>query len=181
MFLDSFPSVRDVLGGGHQAYHVAGELARRNIPVIVGSALTPTVDSDDPITAAWRNAAILQDRGVRVAFTTSFSPQGVSEVRNLPYAAARAVAYGMPEDAALRALTLGAAEVLGLGERMGSLDVGKRADLIITNGNPMQILTHVERMWIAGEEMPLVSRHTELYQQFRGRNGPVARPVTQQQ
>ena len=180
MFLDSFPRVKAVLGGGHQAYHAAGELARRNIPVIVGSGLTPTVDRDDPITAGWRNAAILAGRGVRVAFTTSFSPQGVSEVRNLPYAAARSVAYGLPEDAALRGLTLGAAEILGLGDRLGSLDAGKRADLIITSGNPMQILSQVERMWIAGEEMPLVSRHTELYHQFRGRNGPVARPVTQQ-
>lgn len=180
MFLDSFPKVKAVLGGGHQAYHVAGELAKRNIPVIVGSALTPTVDRDDPVTAAWRNAAILQERGVKIAFTTSFSPQGVSEIRNLPYAAARAVAYGLPETEGVRALTLGAAEILGLGDRLGSLDVGKRADVIITSGNPMQILTHVERMWINGEEMPLVSRHTELYHQFRPRGAATPRPVTQQ-
>ncbi|HSJ15527.1 MAG TPA: amidohydrolase family protein [Longimicrobiales bacterium] len=176
MFLDSFPTVKAVLGGGHQAYHVAGELARRDIPVIVGSQLTPTVDRDDPVTAAWRNAAILRERGVRVAFTTSFSPEGVSELRNLPYAAARAVAYGLPEAEALRALTLSAAEIMGLGAELGSLDPGKRADLIITTGSPLQILSNVERMWIAGEEMPLVSRHTELYHQFRNR-GAGARPA----
>ena len=175
MFLDSFPTVKAVLGGGHQAYHVASELARRSIPVIVGSQLTPTVDRDDPVTAAWRNAAILRERGVLVAFTTSFSPEGVSEIRNLPYAAGRAVAYGLTEAEALRGLTLSAAEILGSAGQLGSLDPGKRADLIITTGSPLQILTRVERMWIAGEEVPLVSRHTELYHQFRGRGAPPPR------
>jgi imidazolonepropionase-like amidohydrolase len=172
MFLDSFPTVRAVVGGGAQAYHVAAELARRNIPVIVGSTFEPTANRDDPVTAAWRNAEILRSAGVRVAFTSSFSPEGVSELRNLPYAAAKAVAYGMPRDDAFRALTLGAAEILGLDGVLGSLDVGKRADLIVTNGDPLQILAHVERMWIGGEEVPLASKHTQLYEQFRGRRGP---------
>jgi imidazolonepropionase-like amidohydrolase len=175
MFLDSFPRVRAVIGGGAQAYHIAPELARRNIPVIVGSTFEPTISRDDPVTAAWRNAEILRRAGVKVAFTTSFSPEGASELRNLPYAGAKAVAYGMPRDEAYRALTLNAAEILGLGDRMGSLDVGKRADLIITNEDPMQILANVERMWIGGEEVPLASKHSRLYEQFRGRN---AVPVT---
>jgi imidazolonepropionase-like amidohydrolase len=175
MFVDSFPAVRPVVGGGAQAYHVAAELARRNIPVIVGSTFEPTISRDDPVTAAWRNAAILREAGVKVAFTTSFSPEAASELRNLPYAAAKAVAYGMPRDEAYRAITLSAAEILGLGDRMGSLDVGKRADLIITNDDPLQILATVERMWIGGEEVPLVSRHTRFYEQFRGRQvAPVA-------
>jgi imidazolonepropionase-like amidohydrolase len=172
MFLDSFPAVRAVVGGGAQAYHVAAELAQRQIPVIVGSTFEPTVNRDDPVTAAWRNAEILRQAGVQVAFTTSFSPELASELRNLPYAGAKAVAYGMPRDEAFRALTLNAAEILGLGERMGSLDVGKRADIIVTNGDPMQIVTTVERMWIGGEEMPLVSRHSRFYEQFRGREAP---------
>jgi imidazolonepropionase-like amidohydrolase len=175
LFLDSFPAVRAVIGGGAQAYHVAEELARRGIPVIIGSTFEPTIDRDDPVTAAWRNAAILHAAGVRIAFTTSFSPEGASELRNLPYAAAKAVAYGMPRDAAYRAVTLSAAEILGLGDRMGSLDPGKRADIIITSEDPLQILATVERMWIGGEEVPLASRHTRLYEQFRERQAtPVA-------
>src|SRR5690606_16300203 len=126
MFLDTFPTVRAVVGGGSQAYHVAAELARRNIPVIVGSTYEPTPYRDDPITAAWRNAEILRANGVRVSVTTSFSPEGASELRNLPYAAAKAVAYGMPRVEAYRAITLGAAEILGLDDRMGSIDAGKR-------------------------------------------------------
>jgi imidazolonepropionase-like amidohydrolase len=175
MFLDSFPAVRAVIGGGDQAFHVAEELARRSIPVIVGSTFTPTANRDDPATAGWRNAEILRSNGVKVAFTTSFSPEGASELRNLPYAAAKAVAYGMPRDEAYRAITLSAAEILGLGDRMGSLDAGKRADIIITNDDPLQILANVERMWIGGEEMPLVSRHTRFYEQFRNRQSA---PVT---
>jgi imidazolonepropionase-like amidohydrolase len=177
MFLDSFPAVRAVVGGGAQAYHVAAELARREIPVIVGSTFEPTISRDDPVTAAWRNAEILRQAGVKVAFTTSFSPEAASELRNLPYAGAKAVAYGMPRDEAYRALTLNAAEILGLGHRMGSIDVGKRADIIVTNDDPMQILANVERMWIGGEEMPLVSRHSRFYEQFRGRE---ARPVAEE-
>jgi adenine deaminase len=81
----------------------------------------------------------------------------------------KAVAYGMPRDDAYRALTLSATEILGLDERTGSIDPGKRADLIRTNGDPLQILSHVERMWIGGEEVPLVSKHTRLYEQFGNR------------
>jgi hypothetical protein len=180
MFLDTFPAVRAVIGGGAQAYHVAEELARRSIPVIVGSNFEPNRFRDDPLTAAWRNAETLRVAGVKVAFTTSFSPEGASELRNLPYAAARAVAYGMPRAEAYRALTLTPAEILGLADRMGSIDAGKRADLILTNGDPLQILAQVERMWIGGEEVPLVSKHTRLYEQFRNRTPATitAQPVT---
>jgi imidazolonepropionase-like amidohydrolase len=171
MFLDSFPNVRAVIAGGAQAYHIAPELARRSIPVIVGSTFEPTISRDDPVTAAWRNAEILRQAGVKVSFTTFFSPETASELRNLPYAAAKAVAYGMPRDEAFRAVTQNAAEILGLGDRMGTLDVGKRADIIIVNDDPLQILATVERMWIGGEEMPLVSKHSRLYEQFRDRRG----------
>jgi imidazolonepropionase-like amidohydrolase len=176
MFLDSFPSVRAVIAGGAQAYHIAADLAARNIPVIVGSTFEPTISRDDPVTAAWRNAEILRQAGVKVAFTTSFSPETASELRNLPYAAAKAVAYGMPRDEAFRAITQNAAEILGLGDRMGTLDVGKRADVIIVNDDPLQILATVERMWIGGEEMSLVSKHSRLYEQFRDRQWTA--PVT---
>jgi imidazolonepropionase-like amidohydrolase len=173
MLLDTFPAIDAVIAGGAQAYHVAEQLATRGIPVIVGSTFTPTSDRDDPVMAAWENAEILRRHGVKVAFTTSFSPEGASELRNLPYAAAKAVAYGMPRDDAYRAITLSAAEILGLDDRMGSLDVGKRADIIITDGDPLQILAHVDRMFIGGEEMPLVSKHTRLYEQFKDRQAPV--------
>ncbi len=183
MFLDSFPQVKAVLGGGAQAFRIAAELAQRDIPVIVGTNLTPSDYRDDPVTSPWRNAAILHDAGVRVAFTTSFSPEGVSEVRNLPYTAARAVAYGMERDDAFAGLTQNAAEILGLGGILGTLETGKRADVIVTTGDPMQITSHVTRMFIAGDEMPLASKHTRLYQQFmqRGPGGVVTEETVLQQ
>lgn len=165
MFLETFPDVRAVLVEGDQAFRVAAELAARDIPVIVGSPLRPTMDRDDPVTAGWENAAILHRAGVRVAFGTN----DVADVRNLPYHAAKAAAFGLPSDEALRAVTLTPAEILGLGDRLGSIDVGKRADLIVTDGDPLQIVTTVERAFIAGEEVSLESRHTRLWRQFRER------------
>jgi imidazolonepropionase-like amidohydrolase len=164
---DSFPDMKPVIVGGDQAFRVAEELAERNIPVIVGSGLSPTMDRDDPVSAGWRNAGILAGAGVKIAFGTN----DVANVRNLPYHAARSVAYGLSADDAMRALTLNAAEILGVGDQMGSIEVGKRADLIVTDGDPMQIITHVDRAFINGVEVPLGSKHTDLFKKFRNRRG----------
>lgn len=166
LFLDKFEDVNAVIVGGDQAYRMAGELAGRGIPVIVGSALRPTMDREDPIEAGWANARILHAAGVKIAFST----QDYAEVRNLPYHAARAVAFGLPEDVALRAVTLGPAEILGLGSEMGSIEMGKRGDLIVTDGDPLQIVTTVERAFIGGREVSLESKHTRLYEEFRERH-----------
>jgi imidazolonepropionase-like amidohydrolase len=166
MFLDEFPDVRAVIVGGDQAFRVAEELARREMPVVVGSALRPTMDRDDPISAGWENARILHAAGVKIAFST----QDYANVRNLPYNAARAAAFGLPKEVALRAVTLTPAEILDLGSEMGSIEVGKRADLIVTDGDPLQIVTNVERVFIGGEEMSMESKHTRLYKQFKDRH-----------
>lgn len=168
LFLEKFPRMRGVIVGGDQAFRVARELAARQVPVVVGSMLTPTSDRDDPITAAWENPALLHQAGVKVAFTTQYVPN-TTDVRNLPYHAARAAAYGLPKDVALRAVTLTAAEILGVGDVMGSLEPGKRADFIVTDGDPLQIVTQVERVWIGGEEQSMETRHTQLWKQFRDR------------
>ncbi len=166
LFLEKFPDMKGVIVGGDQAFRVANELATQDIPVIVGSVLSPTSDRDDPISAAWSNAGILHAAGVKVSFGTN----DIANVRNLPYFAAKSVAFGLPEEEGLRAVTLNAAEILGLGDLMGSIDVGKRADLIVTDGDPLQIVTQVERAFIAGEEVPLESKHTRLWRQFRERH-----------
>jgi hypothetical protein len=169
LVLDSFPQMKGVIVGGDQAYRLAAELATRRIPVVVGSEIVPTIDENDPITAGWENAARLHRAGVRVSFTTQFG-EGTTDVRNLPYHAARAVAYGLPPDVALRAVTLTAAELIGQGASMGSLEPGKRADIIVTTGDPLQIVTTVERVFIDGKEVSTDSRHTRLYEQFKDRH-----------
>ena len=134
--------------------------------MIVGSALTPTMDRDDPVSAGWSNAGILHAAGVKVSFGTN----DVANVRNLPYHAAKSVAFGLPQEEALRAVTLNTAEILGLGDQMGSIEAGKRADLIVTDGDPLQIVTQVERVFIDGVEVSVESKHTRLWKQFRNRH-----------
>ncbi len=167
LFLDRFPDVRAVIIGGDEAHRYAEELGERRIPVVVGTGQGVTRDRDDPYHAAWSNAAILHEAGVPVAFTTD----NVANVRNLPYHAARHWAYGLPRDVALRAVTLTPAEILGLGGEMGSITPGKRADLVLTDGDILQITTHVERMWIGGDEVdPHDNKQYRLYQEFKDRH-----------
>ncbi len=163
LFLDKFPDVRAVIVGGDHAHRLATELAERRIPVVLGTGQGVTGDRDDPHHAAWTNAAILHEAGVAVAFSTG----DIANVRNLPYHAARHWAYGLPRDVALRAITLTPAEILGLGGEMGSITPGKRADLVLADGDILQITTNIERMWIGGDEVqPRDNKHYELYQEF---------------
>jgi imidazolonepropionase-like amidohydrolase len=165
LFLDKFPNVRAVVVGGDQAFRVADELARRRVAVILENVIAPTSDRNDPVTARWENAGILHAAGVKV----SFAVDGVEQTRNLPYHAAKAAAFGLPKEEALRAVTINTAEILGLGSEMGTIEPGKRADLIITTGDPLQIVTQIERAFIGGLEVSLESKHTQLYEQFRNR------------
>ena len=164
LFLDEFPEVRAVIVGGAAAHHVATELAARNIPVVLSTGLDVTQDRDEAHDAAWANAAALHAAGVAVAFSTG---GGAADVRNLPIMAARHRAYGLPDGIALRAVTLTPAEILGLGAEMGSIAPGKRADLLVTSGDLLQITTQVERIWIGGDEVdPRDNKHWELYRKF---------------
>jgi imidazolonepropionase-like amidohydrolase len=172
LFAERFPEIRPVVLGGTQAFRVADELASRAIPVIlnIDAALRPTSDRDDSITASFRNAQRLDAAGVQIGFASDQGNGGDGLARNLPYMAAWSVAFGLPEEAAIRAVTLGNAEILGLGERMGSLEAGKRADVIVTDGSPLQMLTTVERMFVGGVEVdPSDNKHTRLYEEFRTR------------
>jgi len=167
LFLEEFPRVRGVVLGGDQAYRLADDLAAAGVPVIVGSGRSPTMDRDDPVTAGWENAARLHAAGVKVAFATG----SVADVRTLPEHAARAAAYGLPRRIALQGITLAPAEILGLGQVTGSIEEGKRADLIVTDGDPLQITTGVERIFVGGEEFAPESQHTRLWKEFRDRRG----------
>ncbi len=167
LFLDEFPAVKPVIIGGADAWRVADELGQRGIPVALNTGNSVTGDRDDPIDAAWSDAAVLYQAGVPVAVTTT----DISLVRNLPYYAARHWAYGLPHDAAVRAVTLTPAEIMGLGGEMGSITPGKRADLILTDGDLLEITTHVNRMWIDGNEVnPRDNKHDRLYDEFKDRN-----------
>jgi imidazolonepropionase-like amidohydrolase len=169
LFAEEFPTIRPVILGGTQAFRVADQLARADVPVVLtlSAAYRPTPDRDDSITASYRNAARLVAAGVRVGFASDEGAGGDGLARNVPYMAAWSVAFGLPEDAAVRAVTLDNARILGLGDTMGSLEPGKRADILVTDGSPLQMLTSIEHMFVGGVEVdPMDNKHTDLYEAF---------------
>jgi imidazolonepropionase-like amidohydrolase len=106
--------------------------------------------------------AQLQKRGVKIAFAT----YGVEFNRNLPYAAGYAVAFGLPYDEAMKAITLNPAEMWGMGDKLGSLDAGKLANVVIANGDPLDVRTSVQQVYIDGVEIPMVTRQTRLRDEY---------------
>jgi imidazolonepropionase-like amidohydrolase len=154
-----------ILSGGVEAHRVADKLKAKNIPVIVGPVLRMPNREDDPYDAAFANAGLLSKAGVKIAFQTLES----AEARDLPYHAGMASAFGLPKEEALRAVTIYAAEILGVADLIGSIEQGKIANLIVTDGDPLEIRTQVKHLFINGRQIPLTSRHTELYEKYKAR------------
>lgn len=163
-FADEF-KLKVILADAQDAAAVAPELKRRNIPVILGPILALPPREDDPYDLLFTNAKVLHDNGVRFAIQSS----DAHNARNLPYHAAACAAFGLPKEEALKAITIYPAEIFGVADRVGSLEVGKLANVIVTDGDPLEIRTNVRRVFIGGEEIPMDSRHTLLYEKFRNR------------
>jgi len=145
------------------AQDVLDEIASYHVPVIVG----PIYDfprPDERYDAVSSLPAELQKRGVKIAIATAGRDMGGS--RNLPYAAGYAVAYGLPYDEALKAITLNPAEMFGLGDKLGSLDVGKTANVVVANGDPLDVRTSVKQVFIDGNAIPMASRQTKLRDEY---------------
>jgi imidazolonepropionase-like amidohydrolase len=122
-------------------------------------------NEDDPYDAAFANAGLLSKAGVKIAFQTLQS----AESRDLPYHAGMASAFGLPREEALKAVTIYPAEIFGVADRIGSIEQGKIANLIVTDGDPLEIRTQVKHLFINGHAVPLTSRHTELYEKYKAR------------
>jgi len=157
--------LRVFIAGGQEAWKVADRLALADVPVLLGPVLALPSGPDEPYDAPFANAALLQRAGVRFAFRSNES----ASARDLPYHAGMAVAFGLPEDAALRALTADAAAILGLDDEIGTLSPGKRADVLVADGSPLQVRTHLVHLFIGGREVGLETRHTQLYERYRQR------------
>lgn len=154
-----------ILAGGADVVAVMPELKKRDIPVLLGPILALPPREDDPYDFLFTNAAALNAAGVRFAIRTTEA----HNTRSLPYHAATCAAFGLPKDVALKAITIYPAEIFGVADKIGSLDVGKVANVIVTDGDPLEIRTNVRRVFIGGEEMPLDSLHTLLYEKFSKR------------
>jgi imidazolonepropionase-like amidohydrolase len=154
-----------IIAGGAEANYVAALLKEKNIPVIVGERLTMPARPDDFHASSYQLAGELAKAGVRVAFSTGDN----TNVRLLPYNAAMSVAWGMNRDAAVRALTIGAAEILGIADRVGSIEPGKDANLFIAKGDPLEIRTPITHVFIAGQDVGLANKHLALYEKYINR------------
>ena len=162
-----------VLAGGREAVEVADLLAEKQIPVILGFVASTPRDDDDPYDDPYRLPAKLAEAGVELAFASGagggFGPGGPHASRTLPYEVAMAVAFGLDRSTAIAALTLAPAEMLGVGDRLGSIEPGKLANLVILDGDPFDIRTRVRHLLIAGREVSLDNRHDRLYELYRSR------------
>ncbi|HLB92571.1 MAG TPA: amidohydrolase family protein [Terriglobales bacterium] len=136
-------------------------VASLKVPVIVGPIYEQPKD-DERYDAVYSLPAQLYKRGVKIVFA-SYSAHNV---RNLPDAAGFATAFGLPYDEALKAITLNAAEIWGVADQLGSLDVGKTANIVMANGDPLDVKTDVKQVYIQGKAIPMVSRQTQLRDQY---------------
>lgn len=161
-------NLKAVLVGAPDAWKEAKLLHDANIPVIIeaaGKALLDanvTVSDWDPYDTPYALPALLKKAGVKFAFMTD----SYNECFNLPHRAAESCAYGLSRDAMYKALTLDAAEILGVGELVGSIQPGKLGNLVISDGDPCELTSNIRYVFIDGKPVPLVSKHTRLRDQY---------------
>jgi imidazolonepropionase-like amidohydrolase len=154
-----------ILSGAIDSWKVAGELKKRNVPVILGPVMTLPQETYDPYDAPFACAAKLHDAGVKFCIRSS----GTTNTRNLPYEAAMAVSYGLPAEEGLKAVTLYPAQILGVADQLGSIEPGKRANLVLTNGDILQASTQVLAVFIDGKPLEPTNKQTRLYERYRER------------
>ncbi len=156
--------LRMILNGLTQSQGIFDKIASWKLPVILGSIY------EDPkawerYDAVYKVPGELSKRGVKIAFASFDAHQ----VRNLPYAAGFAVAFGLPYDEAMKALTLYPAQIWGVDDQLGSLDVGKTANVVVANGDPLDVTTDVKHVFIQGREIPMVNKQTELRDRYQNK------------
>jgi imidazolonepropionase-like amidohydrolase len=158
--------LKPIIIGGADAWKITGLLKEKNVPVILTGVLTLPLREDDAYDALYENAAKLQQAGVRFCISTG---NDGPEVRNLPYNAGMAAAFGLPKEEALKSVTLYPAQIMNVADRLGTIEKGKIANLVVTDGDLLEARTHVRHLFIDGRHVPLTSRHTELNDAFKSR------------
>jgi imidazolonepropionase-like amidohydrolase len=158
-----------ILAGGRDAWMAADQLAAKKVPLIYEHVFTLPARDTDPYDVHFRAPALLRKAGVTVAFG---GRRQAASLRNLPYEAAQAAAFGLPAEEALKGLTLYPAQILGVAGRLGSIEPGKEATIFAADGHILDIRANVKRMWIAGREVSLETRHTRLYDRYKQRPLP---------
>jgi imidazolonepropionase-like amidohydrolase len=156
---------RIVILGGSEAWKVVELLAEKHVPVILGPTQGLPSGEDERYDERYTQPAKLHAAGVTFAISTF----NASSSRTLPYEAGTAVPHGLAAEEALKAITLYPAQILGVAGRLGTIERGKLANLIVTNGDPLEIRTQMTHLVIRGREVSLVSKHEELYRKYKAR------------
>jgi imidazolonepropionase-like amidohydrolase len=154
-----------ILADAYEAYKVLPLIKSHGISVVLGPTWSLPLNPDDPYDQPNTTPSLLYKAGIKFSIATFSS----KSTRNLPYQAAAAVPFGLPHDEAYKAVSLNAAEIFGLGKRLGSIDEGKVADLIVTDGDPMEAATHVTLEFIGGKPVDLDTRQKKLYEKYLAR------------
>jgi imidazolonepropionase-like amidohydrolase len=157
---------RVILVGADDAWRVAHELKARDIAVIAGPMLAMPERRYEPYDQSFTLPEKLREAGVRYCVSDGGGGMDATNARNLPYHAAMAAAFGLPRDEALKSVTLYPAQILGVADRVGSLEVGKVADVFVSDGDPLEIETQVEQVYIAGKPVSMETRHTRLFSKY---------------
>ncbi len=160
--------LKSIIFGGRESWKLADTLSTGNIPVILRSVLSLPSGRFEAYDSVYRCAARLEEAGVLWSPATG----SAANVYDLPFNAGMGIAYGVPEERAIRAMTLSAAEILGVGDRFGSIEKGKMADLIIATHPPTQVVSQITAVMIAGKLIDLSNKHSENYERFRNRPRP---------
>lgn len=155
--------IRVVIRGGRDAVHVADRLAASNIPVILTSTMSAPGRQWEGYDEAYAMAARLHEKGVRFAISGGSS---AAYTNRLPWEAGVAVAFGLPEEEALKAVTLNAAQFMGIDDRVGSLQPGKDATLLITTGSPLDMTSQIEQAYIQGRELNMMDIHRFFFEKY---------------
>lgn len=162
-----------VFTGVSEGWRIADRLAEAGISCIVGPMLATPTRSSDRYDRAYSNISLMADAGVKVAIRTG---EG-DNIRNLPFNAGFAAAYGLTKEEALRAVTLSPAEMFGIDDDYGSIAVGKKANLFLSDGDPFETATNIMVLFIDGFNIPIESRQIELYREFLNRDEGRLKPV----
>lgn len=158
--------VKGIVAGGQEAWKAADVLKANNIAVIYTNIYSLPVRQDDTYDYLFEAPSKMAAAGVKFCISTGdVGP----EVRDLPYHAGLAGAFGLSKDDALKAVTMYPAEILGVADKMGSIDVGKVANIVVTDGDMLDPRTNIKYMFIGGRLIPLTSRHTRLFDAFKDR------------
>ena len=155
-----------IFTGVSEGYRVTKELAESGISVVVGPVLSIPGRTSASYDIAYKNPSIMMKAGIKVAIRTNET----ENVRNLPFNAGFAAAYGMGIEDALKAITIVPAEIFGVADQLGSIEQGKVANVFVSDGDPFETKTQIEHLFISGYNVPIESRHTLLYEEFLERD-----------